>query len=736
MKRSSIGWMGLIAISILFNLASVQAQEHESALEEIVVTGESIVTPTKQTSDSVYTGKEVTRKGIAIQGNKANVSVYNAVDALPGINVDSVDPFGLAAEQRTIRVRGVRGYLGAMSVEGVPNWGGNPIGPREYIYDTENMRGIAVYKGAIPADLGTGVGDRAGAIDLRPQWPTEDFGADLAVSLGMHEYYRSFFRLDSGSLPCTATRGSLSYSFTDAEKWKGPGDLGPRNNANFMLQQPVWGKDDMKIWVNYNDVEQDSYRALTYAETLNLDENRNLDFNAERTGRRNQDIYYYKNNRADLTNVDLLSIIPITVNETYQLNFKPYYSNEDSTILAGTIAQGGIVQERLRDMERYGLVSEIGAAFSPMNVSLGYLVESNDMKINTKNYNPVTSAYLGWGNYSENEDNGILHSPYLKLAGKVFDFEWQAGLKYFYYKDPASQGFVWNSSKSTLVRAPDLDREAKEYDDFFPSVGLSYNFTESLQTYASYGRNFIRPYSYQPLLTLYNANRSTFQKAGVTLDDMFQGYDMEISDNFELGARFRKDRFEIMPTIFYSTNSNLLTTIYDPRVKLNYQQNIGDATGYGLEVEANAFITDHVTLFVNPTYCILTYDDDLTYQGATLDTEGKQVVDTPEWMVKAGVIFKYAGFEIVPMVRYIGKRYGDAAHTESVGDYFLADLKIDYTTPKIPHMEALKLSVELQNLFGEDYISLINASDDSRAGSTSYYTGAPFTALIKASMAF
>lgn len=39
---------------------------------------------------------------------------------------------------------GVRGFLGAMTVEGVPNWGGNPMGLREYIYDTKNMRGIAV----------------------------------------------------------------------------------------------------------------------------------------------------------------------------------------------------------------------------------------------------------------------------------------------------------------------------------------------------------------------------------------------------------------------------------------------------------------------------------------------------------------------------------------------------------------------------------------------------------------
>ena len=53
--------------------------------------------------------------------------------------------------------------MGAMTVAGVPNYGGNPMGPREYLYDMENFENIAVYKGAVPADLGTGVGARGGA---------------------------------------------------------------------------------------------------------------------------------------------------------------------------------------------------------------------------------------------------------------------------------------------------------------------------------------------------------------------------------------------------------------------------------------------------------------------------------------------------------------------------------------------------------------------------------------------
>ena len=117
--------------------------ENVQVLKEMVVTGEKLVTPTKQTNETVYTGSEITRKGLDAQGAKAAASVYEAINVLPGVSVEGVDPFGLAAEQKNIRVRGVRGYLGAMTVSGVPNYGGNPMGPREYLYDTENLESIA-----------------------------------------------------------------------------------------------------------------------------------------------------------------------------------------------------------------------------------------------------------------------------------------------------------------------------------------------------------------------------------------------------------------------------------------------------------------------------------------------------------------------------------------------------------------------------------------------------------------
>ncbi len=717
-------------------IVSAQADDTVSHLEEVVVTGEKLITPTKQTSETVYTGSEITKKGMEIQGAQGAISIYEAIDILPGISVESSDPYGLSAEQRSVRVRGVRGFLGSMTVEGVPNWGGNPMGPREYVYDAENIQSIAVYKGAVPADFGTGVGARGGAIELKPRWPEEKFGVNLSQGFGADSYSRTFLRLDTGEIPNIRTGLSMSYSYTDADKWKGDGSLGPRNNVNLMLKQPVGDKSSVKVFFNRNDLSQDLYRSLTYSETQNLGANYDKDYNSRLTGVKSEDINYYGYNSGDYVNTDILTVITIPFSDTLLFSVKPYYSKEDTEILGGSSSQGGMIQKRIRDIERYGLISQLDSKFGQFLASVGYAYEINKMSILTQNYDPVSFAYKGYGIYTENDGDGTVHSPFLKLGGTIDKFDWQVGLKYFYYKDPATMGSLSAAPTYNLVRASDLDRESKEYDEILPTVGLGYKLTDALNLYTSYGRNFIRPYSYVPIINIYNSNRSTFQKAGVTLNDLFKGYDMEISDNAELGLRYRTERFELMPAVFYAKHDNLLTTIYDPRVNLSYQQNIGKASGYGVDLEMNFFVSKDLTIFFNPTYTSLTYSDDLIYQGKTLYADGNQVVDTPEWMVKTGLIYTYGSFEIVPMLRYMGERYGDVEHKEKIDDFITADLNLSYKRKIRSCGDTLKLSLQIQNLFDKQYISNVNASDDSRAGSTSYYAGAPFTMLLAVSFEY
>lgn len=720
---------------------TVEASQAPEDLGMVVVTEDKLVTPTKETGESVYTGSEVTKLGMETQDEKAAMSIYESVDILPGVSVESPDPFGLAAEAKNIRVRGVKGYLGAMTVEGVPNYGGNPMGPREYIYDTENIESIAMYKGAVPADLGTGVGARGGAIELRPLWPSDEFGAKLSQANGTDHYSRSFVRLDTGKIPKIDTKLSMSYSYSEADKWSGVGDIGPRNNLNLMLEQPARGQDKIRLWVNANDLTQNLYMPLSYNAARNTGKRHGLDFNKSLTGKRATDINYYDYNKGDYENNDVLAILPFTINDSLKLEFKPYYSKEDTEILQGAASQGGLIQKRLRDIERYGVSSEVQANFAkfgvPVNMSLGYWVESLDMSINTQNFLPGSMQFQGYGIYSQSDDNGIVHSPYLKLAGSARAFNWQAGLKYFYYEEPASKGFISKAPSYQLTHMADLDRDERTYSEWLPTLGLSYKISDTMSAHTAYGRNFIRPYAYVPIINLYNQNRTTkFQPAGITLNDLFEGYDMEISDTVEVGFKWMQAQFDIMPVLFASKHKNLLTTIHDPRVQLDYQQNVGDATGYGVEVETNVYLTEDLTLFFSPSYTVLTYDDDLGYQGKVLNCEGKQVVDTPVWMVKTGVIYKYGAFEAIPVINYIGDRYGDIEHREKTQDYMTVDLTLAYTLQNIWHAKKVRCSLDIINLLDKKYIAVINSFDDTRQGQATYYAGAPFSALFKVDVEF
>lgn len=728
---------GQLALAALVSAA-------DQKLPEIVVTEERIITPTRQIDETVSTGSEISTKGIELQGPKAATSVYEAINLLPGLNTENADGKGLGVEQTTQRSRGVRGMLGALTVEGVPNYGGNPIGPRDYLYDMENINSIAVYKGAVPADIGTGVGSRGGAIELRPDWPHEKLGAQLSQSMGTDNYYRTFLRLDSGKLPAVDTRLSGSYSYTQADKWRGPGELGPRHNFNLSLSQPITSKADIKLWYNFNSIKQDLYRPLTFSETTNLDANYYKDYNADLTGTAATDISYYKYNHGDFINRDFLSLITVNPTDNFRLTVKPYYSVEDTKVWQGNAANS-LVQKRTRDIERTGVIAEGSYGTRLLKGVVGYHYEASTMDVYMQNYAPTAAglSYRGYAAFAAAGTSAI-NSPYLKLTGAMGKFDWQVGLKYFSYAEPSSDGYRTQTPLADpypLIRDSWLDRSSRTYDIWLPTVGASYAINDSLQVYSSYGKNFIRPYSYLPLVSTYvnGANISRFKAANITLNNLFDGYTMEESDNFDLGLRYKGEKFEIAPTVFFGLHRNLLTTVSDARVTgipISYQQNIGKATGYGLDLEMTAFVADYLTVFLNPTWTSLTYDNDMIYQGTRYASNGKQVVDTPEWMLKSGIILKLGDFEISPKVRVIGERYGDLEHKEKIDPYAVTDISISYTKKKVLSLAQLKVSLELTNLTDERYVAVINSSDDTRAGSTSYHQGAPFSAIGSVSVQF
>jgi iron complex outermembrane receptor protein len=81
-------------------------------------------------------------------------------------------------------------------------------------------------------------------------------------------------------------------------------------------------------------------------------------------------------------------------------------------------------------------------------------------------------------------------------------------------------------------------------------------------------------------------------------------------------------------------------------------------------------------------------------------------------------------------------RYGDAENKEEISDYLVTDLNLSYTKRNLSFTKAMKISLQFYNLLDREYVSVINSSDDTRAGITSYYVGAPFTTVLLLSMDF
>lgn len=737
----------VICYVVFFSSSKVLMASDEKSdvhvLEKITVTGE-LTRPTKQTGDSLYTGTSVTRKGIELSGTPAETSIYNVLNILPGINVESFDPYGLSYSYA--RVRGLKDMYIGMTVEGIPNYGIMPIGAREHIYDTENMESVSLYKGATPADLGTGSGNRGGAIELRLSRPEERIGAEISQSFGSDDFVRTFLRVDSGKLP-TRTKFYASYSYSEADKWKGDGDLGPRNHVMLGLNQEFGDKVNLDIFFNFNEIERHSFQSLTYEEAKHVNTNYDKSFISALTANARQNTNHYDYNREKFINRDIMSIINIDISESINLSLKPYYSNEDASQMGkaqfpvpGLGKTPGIL-DRTRDLERYGAIPEVNLDISVFEISAGYWFESHDLEKNVKRY--ITPAggleYKGYLYYAENDGHGEIHSPYAKISYESEKLKFQAGLKYFYYEEPASTGYTTNPATLKLRQDPDISLKTTDYDEFLPTAGVGYKFNENNEMYLNYGRNYMRPYAYVPVATTYTSNKASFKAANMTLQDILDKWEMETSDNFDVSFRYHNKCFSIAPVAFYTKHHDLLVKIDNPNViklgaPVSYHQNVGDATAYGFELETNFYPLKNLTIYFNPSYTDMSFDDNFKTGNTTLRIKGNQLPDTPKWLVKSGMIYTIHDFEISPVVRWIDERYGDALNQEKIDDYVIVDLTIKYSKEKLFWLKEASVGLEIKNLFDEKYIGAIYASDTET--DVDYYAGSPFTAIFSISGKF
>lgn len=687
----------------------------------------------------------VTKAGIDLLGGPAQTSLYQPLDLLPSIIVESPDPYGLSPT-RNINIRGKSDFHLTRNVEGLPLSG--IVGGAD-LFDLENVQQVDVYRGGVPANQGFGISNATGTIDQRLLGPQDQFGAFGRQAFGSFDFRKTFARIDTGALPNAGTKAFISGSTTAADKWKGAGDE-TRDNAMLGLSQEFGDRVKVDFDAVYDKFAGNTYRALTYAQTQNLRNNYQFEYNGALTGVAATDANYYGFNKVQYENSAVLATVDVKLAEGHHLKFKPYYWFDNGV---QDSARGSNVQIWEQQNDNYGGVFEYDGRYgSATDVVAGYWLQSmqpppppTDQKLYT-----VTStgglAFARWSTLAR-IDRFTVNSPYAQLSQTLGQTLVSGGLRYMDLGAPKMQYFntaglpnvsfdqVWAYNPAAL---PGGAVVARDYGELLPNIGARHELNDTWSVNASYARKFGRP-DWGPQASNYASNSAAFLAHGVSLQTLVDKVKPELSDEIDVGLRYGASGLTVVPTLFFAKNQNRQVKVVDPGLGgLSYYQGSAGTTEYGAELEAAYELDKTWSVFGSGTLVSETYDRDTPTLsgGASLATKGEQIPNAPRVMLKGGLTYRWGDFAASPVVRYIGKRYGDDAGTQPVSGYVVADFTASYELGHDVGLRNLSAALSVFNIFDRRYVSEISANDTDLSAGTSYYVGAPRTVVGSLSIRF
>ncbi|MBS0356233.1 MAG: TonB-dependent receptor [Proteobacteria bacterium] len=696
-----------------------------------------------------YSQSSVSAEGVATLGGPAQTSPYRALDLMPSVNLSSQDAYGLTVDQNFLRIRGISAYTFsnlALTVDGVPSSINVGNGGMGNLFDLENVAGVSLIRGPLPADKGLGFGDLAGAMDLSLKAPQERTGVSVHAAAGSEQFHKLFARVDSGSFGA-GTRFFLSASDAAADKWRGPGDQ-DRKNATLGFAQALGRDASFELYAVHNSFNRDDYRPLSYAQSRDLGTWNGLDYNPRLTGIAAQDALYYRFNRQEFTEDNIFAKFNWRLGADTVLKLSPYWLKTNGFRLT---ASGSNVMRMDIEQEQSGLVAEVATRLAALDLTAGWWTQriaTIPPPLAQKVYTINGSGQLVFSRWGILADMGKrdYDSPYFKLAGGSGPLKFAAGVRYLHFSVPGittysagSIGDVGRDAALALNPAVNagLSTTKSDYSAVLPSASLQWAFSPALEGRLAYGRGVGNPWL-GPLYSTYASNAARFQSAGVSLQSLWSNLRLETADTVDAGLSWHSGALTLAPTLYVSRAKDKQVTAYDPAVGLSYLQPGVRSHAYGAELEASWAANNRLDLIGSLSWNINRLDDDIrSGAGSTLASSGKQVPDAPRLLAKLAADYHSGAWRLSPQLRHVGKRYGDALNTEAVRSYTLADLNAGYTLAATGGRPALEIGLSALNLFDRQYIASINAGqDDARPGATTYYPGAPRTVVLSLSGRF
>lgn len=294
---------------------------------------------------------------------------------------------------------------------------------------------------------------------------------------------------------------------------------------------------------------------------------------------------------------------------------------------------------------------------------------------------------------------------------------------------------------------------SQKYINTLGNLGLRFQLTESQSVFFNAGQNARSPENNANtglVQTTASPNYATSIVNGVLVARDGAGNPVplriaapnvkqEKSNNFDLGYRYAGSALTFSGSLFYVDFKDRIASQYDPVSNLSTQFNVGNAHTYGLELESGYKMNKNWNMYGSLTRTDSTMRDDKVAVRAangsatTLQTSGKQMPDTPQWLASLAMQYNSGPFYATAQGRYVGERYTTLVNDDKVGGYTLFDLGAGYRFNKTSFMQTPTIRFQLFNLFDKKYLSLTGPSGSSFTTNASAATGTNGAAIAAAS---
>ena len=255
-NRKRVFWATTALFSGLLVAGAASAQSSGTVATEATELDTVVVTGTRApftTDGSIVaetvakTRSTITQEFIATQN--PGQTILQTLNLVPGLNFVNADPYGNSGGN--IRMRGFDGNRVSLTFDGVPlNDTGNYATYTNQQLDPELIARASVNQGTTDVDSPT-ASATGGTINYTTARPLEEAGVQVNASIGEFNYGRVFLRADSGAFGPWGTTAYLTASYTNYDKFKGPGEL-EKQQYNGRLYQDLGDGDFASLAFNWN----------------------------------------------------------------------------------------------------------------------------------------------------------------------------------------------------------------------------------------------------------------------------------------------------------------------------------------------------------------------------------------------------------------------------------------------------------------------------------------------------